>query len=569
MKHSQSRNSYSLVDMMKKIIFIAIPIILINIVISSVSILNIRQQNHAAILNAVTLYQDDLSIKLKAIERFVQWTVVQEPLVETLENAGTEYERSEALNALRTRVNDNQYATGTEFQYFLFLEEENDFYNTSSLNFSWADYVATKEYFMDYVHSDTSASDNFTWRTLTINDSIYLYYLINYNNRSFATMVNAKDLAAPLSKISLGKKGFLEIADLNDEVLFSAQESQNTDRYHSNSFFYTLFTFQGTDYKLPFNIHLYSDNFSNYGQLLLFQIFVILTAVGLCFILSLFIVYMYQKVIKPIQAFSDALSNLNEQEELINLQSNNIRELEQASSQFKNLIREIKKLKINIYEHELEEKRFQITFLQNQIRPHFYLNCLTTIGSMAQLGNFKDINSMVIFTSRYLRYLFQTDKEMVRIEYELSHIQAYLDIQSLRYCSTFLYDCSIQKEDEAALIPPLLLITFVENILKHSITDEESLRITLSVKRERTPETDCLKIDIIDSGQGFSEEILDKLSRGESLNTTTTSHIGITNSIQRLSLLYGTKYKIAFFNEKNGGAHICMHLPYQLQEEET
>lgn len=572
MKKSRYKTrTYSLVDSMKKVIFIAVPIILINILISASSIYNIRQQNHDAICNSVELYQDQLSSRMKAIQHFVQWTVLQDPLLETLESDISVYEEAEAINALRTRVSDNQYATGTEYQYFLYLKEQDAYYNASELNIPWEDYLAIKSYAIDYVNSGTALSCNFTWRNLRLNGHVYLFYLIHYENRAFFSVIDIEDLLEPLSGISLGKKGFLEITDLKNNVLYA---SKSAGSRKANSFFYSLLKFKGKDYSLPVNIHVYSDNFSNYGQLLVFQIFVIITALGLCIILASFIYYMYRKVIQPIKNFSDVLSNLNEQDELINLQSSNIRELEQTSNQFKNLIREITRLKINIYEQELEQKRFQITFLQNQIRPHFYLNCLTTIGSMAQLGNYRDISSMVLFTSRYLRYLFQTDKDLVRIEYELSHIQAYLDIQSLRYCSTFTYDCQIEKQDEAALIPPLLLITFVENILKHGMNadDDPELTVTLAVKKETVKEepeheNEMLRIDIIDSGTGFAPEILEKLEHGETLNTTTTSHVGISNSIQRLALLYGTNYSISFCNEASGGAHICLHIPYQIAEE--
>lgn len=172
---------------------------------------------------------------------------------------------------------------------------------------------------------------------------------------------------------------------------------------------------------------------------------------------------------------------------------------------------------------------------------------------------------MVVFVSRYLRYLFQTDKELVRIEYELAHIKAYTDIQALRYGSIFSYTCNIDKEDEAALIPPLLLITFVENTLKHSQVTEELLEIVLSITKVSIDKNDYLQVDIVDSGQGFSSEVLERLSQGKSLDTT-TPHIGITNSIQRLSLLYDTNYQISFYNEDAGGAHIQLRIPYKLEE---
>lgn len=564
------RMSYSVIDTFKKLIFcIAIPLIIINIVITSLSIFNIKNENRDMVLNSVEIFQNNLSVKIRAVQQFIQWTVVQEPLIRTLETTDSDYECFLNITALRTRVNDHQVATGTDYQYFLYLSDQDAYYNACTMKFSWETYSEIKKYIIDFIHTNKASQYNFTWNTLTANNTNYLYYMINYYNRTFLTVISLEDLIAPLSTISLGKNGFLVISDLQNEIIYSSRPDIDLNTLHTNSLFYSFYEFSGSDYHLPFNILLYTDNFSNYGHLLLFQMFIILTSLSICVILSVFIFYLYKRVIKPIQTFTEALSNLNEYDELIDLQNNEIRELEQANLQFKNLIREIKKLKINIYEQELDKKRFQITFLQHQIRPHFYLNCLTTIGSMVQLGEFENVNSMILFTSRYLRYLFQADKELVRIEYELAHIQAYLDIQSLRYGSVFTYHCNIDTADKAALIPPLLLITFIENSTKHNNVSYEQLSITLIVKKEQLPANDMLTIDIIDTGVGFSQEILNRLSTGENLNTSTTSHIGITNSIQRLSLLYNTNYQINFFNEPEGGAHIRLSIPYQIQEEQS
>ena len=564
----QRQASYSVISTFKKLIFwIALPLIMINIVITSLSIFNIKSENENIILNSVERFQTDLSVKINAIQHFIQWTVVQEPLIRTLEETDSEYTRFLNITALRTRVNDHQVATGTDYQYFLYLSEQDAYYNACTMNLSWETYTDIKNYIIDFIHNNQASNYNFTWNTLTANHKNYLYYMINYYNRTFLTVISLEDLIAPLSDVSLGKNGFLAISDFNDEIIYTSRLDIDLNIPYTNSPFYSSYEFSGHDHNLPFNIILYTDNFSNYGRLLIFQMFIILTSLGICVILSIFIIYLYKRVVKPIQVFTNTLSNLNEYEELINLQSNEIRELEQANLQFKNLIREIKKLKINIYEQELDKKRFQITFLQHQIRPHFYLNCLTTIGSMVQLGNYEEANSMILFTSRYLRHLFQADKEFVRIEYELAHIQAYLDIQSLRYGATFTYHCSIDPDDQAALIPPLLLITFIENSTKHNNVCYEQMSISLIVKREKLQENDVLTIDIIDTGSGFSQEILDKLANGESLNTCTGSHVGITNSIQRLSLLYNTNYQIQFFNEPEGGAHIRLSIPYQIQED--
>lgn len=560
------KTTYSLVEKMKFTVIISIPIIIFCIIIGCISIFNIKYQSQKNIEDIVEIYQNETSTKLKAVEHFVQWTIVNDPLIDTLETARTEYGKKNALASLHTRVSDTQYATGNEYNYFLYLDKQDVFYNASDMLLPYEDYLYIKKTIKSAAQSNELTQYNFTWQTIEANNRTYLYYLIHYYNRTFFAIVDTEDLFLPLSDISLGINGFIKATNTSGQLLFcSPAEKMEYREGFLDSYFYSPLSFSGKEYSLPFHLSLYCDNFSSYGRLLLVQLFIIFSSIGLCILLAHFIIDTYRKLIKPLQTFSDALTTIKDEEELINLQSANIRELEQANLQFKNLLHEIKRLKIDIYEKELAKKRFEITFLQNQIRPHFYLNCLTTIGSMAQLGNYKDINSMVVFVSRYLRYLFQTDKELVRIEYELAHIKAYTDIQALRYGSIFSYTCNINKEEEGALIPPLLLITFVENTLKHSQVTEGLLKITLSITKVSINKMDYLQIDIVDSGQGFSSDVLERLSEGKSLDTT-TPHIGITNSIQRLSLLYDSNYHICFYNEASGGAHVQLRIPYKLEE---
>lgn len=559
-----ARHSYSLMKIMKRLALLAIPLIILNIVISSLSILTIRRQNMESISDSVSLFQSETSDKIKAIQHFIQWSVVNEPLIETIETSDDFGTRSAAVSAFRTRVSDSQYATGTEYQYFLYLDQQDLFFNASKLQFSYQNYLQMKVFLLEQIKTGASIRQNSTWQSYWLDGTPYLYYLITYQDRTFVTLIRVEDLIAPLSSINLGKNGSLRLTDLNGQSLINPDELLNSKKLQTDSPFYSVLHFPGKKHSLPFQIDLSVDHFSNYGGLFLLQLFVILVALALCLLLSGLIFYMYRKVIRPIHEFSESLSSVNEQEGLINLQSSNIKELEQTNQQFKNLIREIKKLKINIYEKELDQKRFQIAFLQNQIRPHFYLNCLTTISSMAQLERYQDIESMVLFTSRYLRYLFQTDKEQVQIQYELQHIEAYLDIQSLRYGPVFQYHCQIEESQKSALIPPLFLITFIENTIKHSIAPDGQLQITLLVSKCLLQEKEYLRIELFDSGQGFPEEVLNRLEHSESPNDDNILHIGIQNNIQRLALLYEKDYDIKFSNLTTGGAHISIRLPYQV-----
>lgn len=561
-RKDNQNSSYSLVGNTKVLILLAVFIIGINIIISMFSIISIRKQNFEVIQSSVSLFLQKNSTNLQSIQHFIQWTILKELLIEEIEKTNNAYEQSLAMEALRIRVENQQNATGYEYHYFVYLTEQNLFFNTSQMTLPYADYLKIKSFVIN--HATTEARQSFTWKFVEINGTVYTYNILTYNNRTFCAFARIRDQFAALSEMDLGKQGYYLISDSNGNTLLSDPDFE--EKSESN-LFYSQHIFHGSDYHLPYDILLYSDNFHNYGMLFLFQLFVIMTSTCVCLILSAFIINMYRKVIKPISTFSSNLEKMNDESGLLDLQSSRVRELEQTNIQFKNLIRQIKKLKINVYENELEKKRFQITFLQHQIRPHFYLNCLTTIGSMAQLEDYQNIESMVLFTSRYLRYLFQADKDLVRLEYELSHIQAYLDIQQLRLGSFISYTCIVNEEFKNALIPPLLLITFIENTIKYNPSTNKMLEIQLLVTKELLEDNPYLKIDIIDSGQGFPREVLDSLLLKKRVTSEERTHVGIQNNIQRLNLLYGDNHEIRFFNEKQGGAHIQLTIPYQIQED--
>ena len=164
------------------------------------------------------------------------------------------------------------------------------------------------------------------------------------------------------------------------------------------------------------------------------RIIAFLAALMLSLIMGGYILVSYKKVILPIKLFSQSLSKMDsvsEGEGLV-LTDSKIQELNQINDQFKNLIHEITRLRIDIYEAELDKNKFMIGFLQQQIKPHFYLNCLTTVDSMVSLGDIDAAKKMLMFTSKYFRYLFQVNKNFVPLINELTHIEDYLSIQNMR-----------------------------------------------------------------------------------------------------------------------------------------
>ncbi|WMJ89661.1 sensor histidine kinase [Anaerocolumna sp. MB42-C2] len=563
MKKKPYRSSYSLEHYIKVLISLSIPIIAINLIVSFFSIITTREQNIAHISNTITLYQNETIRKTAAVEHFVRWTAIHEPLVETIETNTNYGDRIDAITTFRTRVSDNQYATGKEFQYFLFLEKQNLFLCCSALNLSYTDYKICKKELMQKIESKETLKNSNDWKILKIRNNFYLYYTITYNNRTFVAFISAKDMLKPLEDVNLGTNGYMLMRNFNNTTLIGTSSKKRTkDPSVGNPLFLSRLVFTNKDTNLPFTLNIYIDNWF-YERILFIQVFVIIMAFIVALTLFVFLFYMQKKVIKPIHNFSLNLSKINEGTNLLDLQDGNIIELEQASQQFKNLMREITKLKINLYEQELEKKRIQIGFLQQQIKPHFYLNCLTTIYSMAQTKSYKEIETMALFTSNYLRYLFQTNKDFISLEYELNHVNDYLSIQSLRYGSAFSYEYQVGEGTRDAVIPPLILMTFIENVIKHCVSLTITLKIRLSVKKYQKEKKDYLHIVLRDTGPGFTTDVLNALNNRQSLAGEDGTRIGISNAITRLTFLYGEAYDLKFSNNDDMGASIELWLPLQ------
>ncbi|MEH7484418.1 histidine kinase, partial [Neobacillus drentensis] len=218
-------------------------------------------------------------------------------------------------------------------------------------------------------------------------------------------------------------------------------------------------------------------------------------------------------------------------------------------------------------EQEIEKNKIQMDFMKLQIKPHFYLNCLTTIYSMAQMKMYNEIIEMSSSTAKYFRYLFQTNQDFVKLEKELEHINDYLAIQKLVHGPAFLFERFIEPDIDQAKIPPLVIQTFIENTVKYSVSLDDEMSIFISIYHVNMNNNKFIKITIKDTGPGFPPDILDKLQNNIPLTNRKGNHIGINNVVQRLRLLYGGEFLINFSNDPDGGARIMLMIPYLMYEE--
>ncbi len=127
----------------------------------------------------------------------------------------------------------------------------------------------------------------------------------------------------------------------------------------------------------------------------------------ICILVCVVVVLIYiRHILFPLQSFVNSLDELDTDTYLHDNSSNNLLELESANEQFRNLVRKIQALKITIYEKELNEKQIELEFAQEQIRPHFFLNCISLIHGIADNKGETDIVTITSILSDYIRYIY-------------------------------------------------------------------------------------------------------------------------------------------------------------------
>lgn len=228
-----------------------------------------------------------------------------------------------------------------------------------------------------------------------------------------------------------------------------------------------------------------------------------------------------------------------------------VREFREMGDTFNTMMAQIEGLKIESYEKEIEKQRAELRYLQLQIRPHFFLNCLKSLYALTGAGQLTRVQHTILAFSKHIRYIFSDNLSFVPLSRELDHIRNYIEIQ--RGSSQFPPVCRIAVDPvlESLPIPPLSLQTFVENSLKHGYSPDHPLEIDVRATVLKSGDELFADLTVADNGPGFSEKVIREINDPDS-PLYTEHHVGLNNIKHRMSHIYGDGVLYAFFNRDVG-----------------
>lgn len=190
------------------------------------------------------------------------------------------------------------------------------------------------------------------------------------------------------------------------------------------------------------------------------------------------------------------------------------------------------------YEAKINEIR--LNHLKSQLNPHFIFNALNSVRALVDEDPVK-AKSAITRISNMLRFSLMMDKKQtIEFAEELNTVKDYLELESIRFEERLQIKYLIEDESYSYKIPPMMLQTIVENAIKHGISNLVKGGLIEIKCREGLNED--LYIQVKNSGH---------LDQPPSLKSKGDEGHGLSNTVQRLKLIYGDQASFRIFNSGN------------------
>jgi hypothetical protein len=185
-------------------------------------------------------------------------------------------------------------------------------------------------------------------------------------------------------------------------------------------------------------------------------------------------------------------------------------------------------------ELEKETIRTQLSALQHQVSPHFFMNTLNNIHALIDYKK-EDAQEAILRLSKMMRYLlYDSESGKTSLAKEIEFLESYIDLMRLRMQKSVELKINFPVVVPELEIYPFLFIAFIENAFKYGIRPrgKSFIHIILEVTGKK------LHFHVSNSK---TTEIADINGEGG---------IGIENTRKRLELLYGSDYDLNIYDRE-------------------
>jgi len=200
---------------------------------------------------------------------------------------------------------------------------------------------------------------------------------------------------------------------------------------------------------------------------------------------------------------------------------------------------------------QLSEARLEV--LKMQLQPHFLFNTLHAMAALVH-DDPHAAERMILRLGDLLRAAVdQAGRPVIPVADEIELLQAYLDIQQIRFRDRLSVTLVVAPGAERASVPNMILQPLVENVVKHGAAKRlGATSIRVAVHRR----DDKLVLEVSNTGDPAP-------TPGELV-----VGVGMRNTKARLAELYPGRHAFTVVLRPEGGAVATIRIPFSLEDED-
>ena len=347
------------------------------------------------------------------------------------------------------------------------------------------------------------------------------------------------------------------LSEENNLAAASYDDGTHTETFDGQRRQVTVKTVGYTGWKLV-SVVPSEELWDNYGQLMLFFLFIVLFSIFLLVFVNL---RLSEWITAPVKKLDRAVKELEAGVQQVDFDVGGPYEVEHLSHSIRSMVSTMRHLMADIVQQEAEKRRSELDVLQSQINPHFLYNTLDSVVWMTENGRTQEATVMLTSLARLFRISLSRGSNIIPIADELEHARNYLTIQKMRYKNKF--SAVIEAEDgvEALYTIKLIVQPILENAIYHGMAYADGDgEIRVLARREG----DDVIIDVSDNGPGMPEEVVERLLDPDAPRPSSNSKgsgIGLRNVHQRIRLTFGERYGLTIHSEPDAGTLVRIRLP--------
>lgn len=423
----------------------------------------------------------------------------------------------------------------------------------------------------DYLQERNTIDKNPTsgWISAVMGNRVYLVKYYNYGANTIAVLLSEKRLDSLLNYNDTSiKDAAFYLTDKKGKILCGSgkewtygEEIENVQKENRSISVYPGSVLEDA-YQMYYSVK--SSTYISYSAVgLIILGFLVLSLI----FFGAIVWYMQKEIFAPIADLSWVSRKIHNGDfrARAEYKTNNY-EMEEVKDAYNNMVQTILEMRVEKYEQELRMKDVQLKYIHMQLKPHYFLNALSTINSMVYQQEEENVHTFIQAFSQNIRYMFRTGLHTVPLQDEIKNAEGYLEMQRLMYRDCFYVYMNIPEELQQYPVPQMILHTFLENVFKHVISIDSFTTVLIQALLDSSGKEVRLKLEIHISQGNFSQEILEFANNDiEIMEKKDGSGIGIKNVKEVLKMMYQQEHLLYLENLEPEGTKITVWIPKTLK----